>query len=57
MDIGAWWAIVHGVTRSWTQLNDYAHAHTQIKTSPFILKSAFLTARLKATQFKSILLK
>ena len=25
MDRGAWWAIVHGVTKSWTQLN----AHTQ----------------------------
>ena len=22
MDIGAWWAIVHGVTKSQTQLND-----------------------------------
>ena len=25
MDIGAWWAIVHGVTRSWTQVNDHTH--------------------------------
>ena len=22
MDRGAWWSIVHGVTKSWTQLND-----------------------------------
>ena len=22
MDRGAWWATVHGVTRSWTQLSD-----------------------------------
>ena len=22
LDRGAWWAIVHGVTKSWTQLND-----------------------------------
>ena len=22
MDTGAWWAIVHGVAKSWTQLND-----------------------------------
>ena len=22
MDRGAWWPIVHGVTKSWTQLND-----------------------------------
>ena len=23
MDRGAWWAAVHGVTKSWTQLSDY----------------------------------
>ena len=23
MDAGAWWAAVHGVTRSWTQLSDF----------------------------------
>ena len=23
MDRGAWWATVHGVTKSWTQLRDY----------------------------------
>ena len=23
MDGGAWWAAVHGVTRSWTQLSDF----------------------------------
>ena len=22
MDRGAWWALVHGVTKSWTQLSD-----------------------------------
>ena len=22
MDRGAWWAVVHGVAKSWTQLND-----------------------------------
>ena len=26
MDRGAWWATVHGVTKSWTRLRDY---HTQ----------------------------
>ena len=25
MDGGAWWAIVHGVAKSWTQLNDFTH--------------------------------
>ena len=23
MDRGAWWAIVHGITKSWTQLSDF----------------------------------
>ena len=26
MDGGAWWAAVHGVTRSWTQLSDFMFA-------------------------------
>ena len=25
MDKGTWWATVHGITKSWTRLNDYAH--------------------------------
>ena len=29
LDRGAWWATVHRVTKSWTQLSDLAH--TQIK--------------------------
>ena len=29
MDRGAWWAAVHGVTKSRTQLNDSAHHITQ----------------------------
>ena len=24
MDGGAWWAIVHGVVKSWTRLSDFA---------------------------------
>ena len=27
MDRGAWWATAHGVTKSWTQLNDLACIH------------------------------
>ena len=23
MDVGAWWATVHGVTKSWTRLSDF----------------------------------
>ena len=26
MDGGAWWATVHGVTKSWTQLSDFTHS-------------------------------
>ena len=25
MDRGAWWATIHGVSKSWTQLNTYTH--------------------------------
>ena len=29
MDMGAWWALVHGVLKSQTQLSDWAHStHT-----------------------------
>ena len=27
MDKGAWWATVHGVTKSWTRLSTYMHTH------------------------------
>ena len=30
MDRGAWWATVHGVAKSWTQLSMHAHTQTQI---------------------------
>ena len=29
MDRGAWWATVHGVTKSWTQLGDRACMHAR----------------------------
>ena len=34
MDRGAWWATVHGVTKSWTWLSDWVHAHacTRVRT-------------------------
>ena len=28
MDREAWWATVHGVTKSWTQLSDFTHFYT-----------------------------
>ena len=30
MDRGAWWAIVHGVTKSWTQLKQLSHIRTPV---------------------------
>ena len=32
MDRGAWLAIVHSVTRSWTQLSTHAYTHTRART-------------------------
>ena len=32
MDRGAWWATVHGVEKSWTQLSTHAHTHTHTHT-------------------------
>jgi len=27
MDRGAWWAIVHGIEKSWTRLSNFTHTH------------------------------
>ena len=32
MDRRAWWATVHGVTKSWTQLSVHTHTHTHTHT-------------------------
>ena len=29
MDGGAWWTIVHGVAKSWTQLSDFTSLTTE----------------------------
>ena len=34
MDRGAWWATVHGVTNSQTQLRDWAHTHEAAQEMP-----------------------
>ena len=31
MDTGAWWATVHGVTKSQTRLKQLMHAHTRAR--------------------------
>ena len=33
-DRGAWWAAVHGVAKSWIQLNAHTHTHTQLLSNP-----------------------
>ena len=33
MDRGAWWATVHGVANSWTQLSDIVLVLTPLNTS------------------------
>ena len=38
MDRGAWWAIVHGVTKSWTRLSDSPHTHTHTHSHTRTLK-------------------
>ena len=40
MDRGAWWAPVHGVTKSWTRLSDHTYIHTHTHT-PIFLKFLF----------------
>ena len=46
MDRGAWWATVHGVTKSWTQLSThahvYVHTHTYIHTHTHIYNEILL---------------
>ena len=39
MNRGAWWATVHGVAKSWTQLSDRAHTHTHTHTEWALMQS------------------
>ena len=32
MDRGTWWAIVHGITKSWTRLEQLSTAHTHSRS-------------------------
>ena len=47
MDAGAWWAIVHGVAKSWTRLSDFTfttHVPQNQRLWVGVTKSVFLTA-------------
>ena len=35
MDRGAWWATVHGVSKSWTEATSHTHTHTHTHTALF----------------------
>ena len=37
MDKGAWWATVHGVAKSWTQLSDFHYFFTEFGNLDFKL--------------------
>ena len=37
MDRGAWWATVHGVAKSWTQLSTCVHTHTHTHSMAYRL--------------------
>ena len=34
MDRGAWWAAVHGVTKTWTRLSNFTFTHWRRKWQP-----------------------
>ena len=38
IDKEIWWTAVHGVTNSWTQLNDLARKHASLRASNFLLE-------------------
>ena len=40
MDRGAWWATVHGVTKSRTRLSSYTHTHTIVYYKLTFLENA-----------------
>ena len=37
MDRGAWWATVHGIAKSWTQMSVCMHTHTHTHTNTHFL--------------------
>ena len=41
MDGGAWWATVHGVVKSWTQLSDFTHFGVFDKTSSWLSQISY----------------
>ena len=53
MDRGAWWATVHGVTKSWTQLSMHARTHTHICLIIYWISIAYFTQLAPITDLNS----
>ena len=50
MDGGAWWAAVHGVTKSWTRLSDFAFTfHFHALEKEMATHSSILAWRIPGT--------
>ena len=50
MDVGAWWAAVHGVAKSWTQLSDFTFTfHFQALEKEMATHSGVLAWRIPGT--------
>ena len=51
MDRGAWWAAVHGVARSWTQLSDFTFTfHFHALEKEIATRSSILSWRIPGWQ-------
>ena len=48
MDGGAWWAAVHGVTKSWTRLSDFTF-HFHVLEKEMATHSSVLAWRISGT--------
>ena len=45
MDRGTWWAVVHGIAKSWTRLSDFTSLHTYISEKAMATHSSILAWR------------
>ena len=52
MDRGAWWAAVHGVTKSQTRLNDFTFTFIMKRTSFWVLVVEGLEGLLRTIQLQ-----
>ena len=51
MDVGAWWATVHGVVKSWTRLSDFTFTfHSHALEKEMATHSSVLAWRIPVTE-------